>query len=93
LGILNSKVFAYYYASVSTLMRGGYFRFFSQYVEAAPIPEADPEVKNQLAELVTQRMGLETGTAEANALEQAIDAVVYGVYGLTKEEVGVVEGK
>lgn len=92
LGILNSKVFAYYYASVSTLMRGGYFRFFSQYVEAAPIPEADPEVKHQLAELVTHRMGLATGTAEAKALEQAIDAVVYGVYGLTKEEVGVVEG-
>jgi hypothetical protein len=46
--------------------------------------------KLRLDELVTQRMGLATGTAEAKALEQAIDAVVFGLYGLTDGEVGVV---
>ena len=85
LAVLNSKVFAYYYASVSTVMRGGYFRFFSQYVEAAPIPVMDATTMAQLDALVTRRIA---GDASAEA---EIDAVVYGLYGLGEEEVKVVE--
>lgn len=87
LAVLNSRVFAYYYASVSTVMRGGYFRFFSQYVEAAPIPTMDAATKAQLDALVTRRMA---GDA---SVEAEIDAVVYGLYGLGEEEVKVVEGR
>lgn len=87
LAVLNSKVFAHYYATVSTVMRGGYFRFFSQYVEAAPIPEASPEIKAELEALVTRRLA---GDA---SVEAEIDRVVYGLYGLNSEEVGVVGGR
>ena len=85
LAILNSKVFAYYYASVSTVMRGGYFRFFSQYVEAAPIPVPDPGIREYLEYAVERRL------AGDEAVEADIDRIVYSLYGLTEEEVGVVE--
>nr|MDA3781044.1 Eco57I restriction-modification methylase domain-containing protein [Bacteroidales bacterium] len=39
LGYLNSKLFNFYFKSVSPSIRGGYFRFFSQYVEKIPIPK------------------------------------------------------
>ncbi len=87
LAVLNSKVFAYYYASVSTIMRGGYFRFFSQYVEAAPIPEPDPAFREFLESAVDRRL------AGDESVETEIDKVVYELYGLTEEEVGVVEGR
>lgn len=86
LAVLNSKVFAYYYASVSTVMRGGYFRFFSQYVENTPIPPMSPEDKAKLDALVSERLAGNT------AMEKEIDAVVYGLYGLGEDEVRVVEG-
>lgn len=94
MGVLNSKVFAYYYASVSTLMRGGYFRFFSQYVEAAPIPIPSERERAELKALVTRRLALEQegSSDEAPGLEEEIDRMVFGLYGLTEEEIGIVEG-
>lgn len=38
-----------------------------------------------------KRLGLEAGP-KAEAVEQEIDQVVYGLYGLTEEEIGIVEG-
>ena len=31
--------------------------------------------------------------ADTSALEAEIDGLVYGLYGLTEEEIGIVEGK
>jgi hypothetical protein len=92
LAILNAKVTDYWMLNISNKIRGGWLDFEPRYLTLIPIAEPSEAEKLRLDELVTQRMGLATGTAEAKALEQAIDAVVYGVYGLTAEEVGVVEG-
>jgi len=32
-------------------------------------------------------------SSDTNALESEEDALVYGLYGLTEEEIGIVEGK
>ncbi len=41
LGLLNSKVLDFYLKRVSTTMRGGYFRYFTQFVEQLPIRPID----------------------------------------------------
>lgn len=92
LALLNARVTDYFMQHTSTKIRGGWFDYEPRYLTLIPIAEPNETEKLRLDELVTQRMGAAIGTAEAKALEQAIDAVVYGVYGLTKEEVGVVEG-
>lgn len=40
LGVLNTSHFADYLRAVSTSIRGGYLRFFGQFMTAAPVPEA-----------------------------------------------------
>jgi hypothetical protein len=37
LGLLNSKLLDFYLKSVSTTMRGGFFRYFTQFIERLPI--------------------------------------------------------
>lgn len=61
------------------------------YMEFVPIPSLLPKVKAQLDKLVDKRLGMEAGPA-AEAVEREIDQVVYGLYGLTDEEIRIVEG-
>ena len=85
-----------------------YLRFFGQYLEKFPIicPSADNEsVRQRLAELVEKLLGAKereaqtSGAAKDNwmrqiaALDRQIDALVYELYGLTDEEIALVEGE
>jgi type I restriction-modification system DNA methylase subunit len=64
LGLLNSKVLNFYLRSVSTQLRGGFFRYFTQFIEQLPIRLINFEVKNdrtnhdRLVFLVEQIMSL-----------------------------------
>jgi TaqI-like C-terminal specificity domain len=41
LGLLNSRVLDFYLKKVSTPLRGGYFRYFTQFIEQLPIRPID----------------------------------------------------
>ncbi len=41
LGLLNSKLLDFYLKSISTTLRGGFFRYFTQYIEQLPIRPID----------------------------------------------------
>jgi len=86
LGILNSKISDYVIRNVSSLKRGGWYDFEPRYLNQIPIVEPSATIKAQLDTLVARRLA---GDA---TVEAEIDAVVYGLYGLGVEEVGVVEG-
>ena len=49
LGLLNSKVLDFFLKKVSTALRGGFFRYFSQYVEQLPIRRLDLTRKEERA--------------------------------------------
>lgn len=51
LGVCNSRVLDFYWQRVSTPLRGGYFRYFTQYLEQLPIAEAAPHQKNAVGRL------------------------------------------
>lgn len=72
-------------------MQGDYFMLSKFYMEKIPVVIPSAKVKAQLEKLVERRLGMKPGT-EAEAIEQEIDQVVYGLYGLTAEEIAVVEG-
>jgi type I restriction-modification system DNA methylase subunit len=46
-GLLNSRLLDFYLKHVSTTMRGGYFRYFTQYIEQLPIRRIDPKKKSE----------------------------------------------
>jgi type I restriction-modification system DNA methylase subunit len=53
LGLFNSKVHWYLISAMSTHIRGGYRRMFTQHIETLPIPEAAPAVASELALLAS----------------------------------------
>jgi type I restriction-modification system DNA methylase subunit len=58
LGLLNSKLLDFYLKKVSTPMRGGFFRYFSQYLEQLPIrlPAAKNKREGNLSKEITERV-------------------------------------
>jgi len=85
LGVLNFSLIDVYFRSLSASIRGGYLRFFKQYVEQLPIPTATPAEQAAIAALVQQVLDAKAAdaTADTAAPEAAIDAAVAALYGVT----------
>lgn len=102
LAIMNSK-----YASVLlTNLRGGDYHIYPEHIRNIPIPSATPDQQAQLAKLADQMIDAKQKLAAAksdsdkNLLEQRVELIdsqinsaVYKLYGLTDDEIKVVEGK
>ena len=105
LGILNSKVFGWIVRTQSTPLRGGYFKFSKQYIETTPIPQPDRLTHDRMVKLVETMLALHPQLAAARtpqeqtvlerqlaATDTQIDRLVYDLYGLTADEINLVEG-
>jgi len=110
LALLDSAPALFYFKSVCSVLgdeeRRGRLRFFGQFLERLPIPAADKNAENRLAELAKRRTELEavrpplpprgkrrtkTPTPpEIAALDREIDAIVAALYGLTEKELDVI---
>lgn len=110
LGLLNSKVLDFYLKSISTVLRGGFFRYFTQYIAQLPIHRIDvsnPQsmcLHDRMVSLVQLMMDLHKRLAEVHAghertalqrqveaTDRQIDQLVYELYGLSEEEIRLVE--
>ncbi|ALG68829.1 Eco57I restriction-modification methylase domain-containing protein [Beggiatoa leptomitoformis] len=54
LGLLNSSVEEYIFTALSTIARGGFYRYKTQYVETLPIPPATDSQKSHIGQLAEQ---------------------------------------
>ena len=89
--LLNSSTMFWFYTKISTVIRGGGVRFIAQYVSQLPIPSASVEAKVRLAELAegaTKVKGAELAEGEGE-----INRIVFGLFGLSAEEVALVTGE
>jgi hypothetical protein len=110
LGLLNSPLLFRYLVSIGTSLRGGYVRFWTQFIEQLPIRRIDfsnatDVVRHDcMVKLVEQMLQLhkQQGAAKSDddrelyqrqidATDREIDNLVYELYGLTKEEIKIVE--
>ncbi|MBW6479642.1 MAG: Eco57I restriction-modification methylase domain-containing protein [Bacteroidales bacterium] len=89
LGYLNSKLFLFYFRSISNSIRGGYLRFFTDYMINCPIPKSFDVLENKTLQILTLKKS--NPSADTSALENEIDQLVYELYGLTEEEIRIVE--
>ena len=73
----------------------GVSRWINNHVKGFPIPEVADEEQATLIGLVKRILSAKQGDPFANtsALEVRIDQLVYKLYGLTDEEITVVEGR
>jgi type I restriction-modification system DNA methylase subunit len=106
LGFINSSVFHFIFSRLTNSIRGGYLRFFSQYMERVTIPIINDRSKKEIEILVinmislNEELQLEKLPDKLDQLksriqytDQRINELVYKLYGLTEEEVKIVEGK
>lgn len=104
LGIMNSKVFHFCFSKISSVIRGGYLRFKRQYLERIPIVES-VEHRDTLIKYVEMmlQLNLEIKNTELpnhkdyintklSHFDTKINEIVYQIYGLTEEEIEIMEG-
>jgi len=93
LALLNSRLMDWWYQKL--IPEKG--RIFAEVkvvnLEQLPIKNISSENQQPLIPLVSQILSLkkENPAADTSALEREIDALVYRLYGLTEEEIGVIE--
>ncbi len=111
LGLLNSKLLWFYISNTGNVLRGGYFRFKTNYLSNFPIRVVDFQypndikLHNKMTDLVDQMLGFHSALKETktphdkeaiqrqiDAADRQIDNLVYELYGLTDEEIEIVEG-
>jgi hypothetical protein len=91
--LLNSKAVTFFFRTF--YMGGelvGKIRYKKAFVENIPIPDPSDIVKNRIEVLVDQIIELKKQDQDTTAMEEEIDQMVYDLYGLTDEEIKVVEG-
>lgn len=94
LAILNSQLFDWYarhkFQTLNDPWTGGGLRFFVQYMRSVPIVDRTALQKAALSRLVGRILiGLKGD--KVRDLEKEIDAQVYQLYGLTNEEIALIE--
>jgi hypothetical protein len=111
LGLLNSNFLWWFLSNTGTMLRGGYFRFKTNYLRPFPVrtinsdSPTDVACHDRMVALVDRMLDLHKNLAAASipadkalyerqieATDRQIDALVYELYGLTDEEIAIVEG-
>jgi hypothetical protein len=93
--LLNSKLLFFVLYRESNKFRGGYITCTKQYFENLPIKLITPSAQKKFVKLVDKILIAKNGDrhADTSELEKAIDRLVYQLYGLTEEEIKIVEGE
>jgi len=104
LGVLNSKAFGWLVRTQAHHSAVGNVKFSKQYIETAPIPPADAGWGNRNGKLWTSMLDLKRPggrgedapgttvlTRRIETTGMRIDRLVCGLYGLTDDEIRLVE--
>ena len=93
LGLLNSKAIQFYLDIIAETSGMGTTRWINKYVKEFPIPNTSPTLQNPINDLVAQVLaGKQTDPiTDTSAFEAEIDRLVYDLYGLTEQEIRIVE--
>ncbi|MBN2825894.1 MAG: class I SAM-dependent DNA methyltransferase, partial [Campylobacterales bacterium] len=93
LALLNSKIISYYYNFISSTLGTGGNRAFKIFIELLPIPKISKEAQKPFETLVDKIIELKAQNQDTTELENQIDTMVYQLYGLSEEEIAIVEGE
>ncbi len=95
LAIANSKLLWWFLKTTGDTLQGDARTFKTNYLNPFPLPkEVDKNIENNISEKVENVLAIkkQSPTADTTSLESEIDQLVYELYGLTEEEIEVVEG-
>jgi hypothetical protein len=89
LALINSQLMDFYYESVY----GGFIDVYPNNLKELPIPQPSEKSQTLLITLVDRILAKKKSGEDTTEEEAEIDSLVYALYGLTEEEIAVVEGR
>jgi len=94
LAMLNSRLISYWFVhKFGKMQRGVFPQFKANELASFPIPKIPETEQQPFIELVDKIIADKKAGNDTSALEREIDVLVYGLYGLSEEEIAIVEGK
>lgn len=95
MAVLSSKLgFYIFYNFYSEITLGDVgFQYRKSSLEEFPIPEVDKKTEKEIVNLVEKVIEGKKKGIDTREFEEEIDKIVYGLYGLSEEEVGIIEGR
>ena len=92
MAILNSHLLWWFLQQTGTVLANNYFRFMPRYIEAFPIPEiTNIDETKPIEDLVDKVITDKKKNIDSIYLEKEIDKLVYQLYGLTDDEIAIIE--
>ena len=94
LSILNSRPISFWFAQkYGKLQRGLFPQFKINELASFPIPSCTDEQEKQLAELAKKIMLVKKtdSLSDTSSMESEIDSLVYKLYGLSEDEISVIQ--
>ena len=94
LGLLNSKLLHYYFGFIGVMTAGGAYTLKAATIESLPIAVGTREQQKEIALKVDSILNTkaEDKQADVSSTENEIDHLVYELYGLSEEDIKIVEG-
>jgi len=96
-GLCNTRVFMFVYDLLFGALRmsGGYYQFQSPQLRVMPVPSVKPREQERVSSSVRRIMTSKRKNlnADTSKLEDELESVVCQLYGLTKDEIAIVEGR
>ena len=94
LGLLNSKLLHYYFGFIGVMTAGGAYTLKAATIESLPIAVGTREQQKGIALKVDSILNTkaEDKQADVSSTENEIDHLVYELYGLSEEDIKIVEG-
>ena len=90
LAILNSSICWWFLQNTGTVLANGYFRYKPTYLNPFPLPLITKETDAPLKALVCALLN-ETNYQTRLTLENSINEYVYQLYGLSREDINLIE--
>lgn len=93
IGVFNSSLFLFALSYKDTqLGDGGAWRHYKYNLEAMTVPIPNEDIENNIVELVDKIILAKKDNKDSSALEDEINKIVYSLYGLTDNEIRIIEG-
>ena len=93
LGLLNSNLLHYYFGFIGVMTAGGAYTLKAATIEALPIAIGTKEQQAEISLKVESILNAKAKDkqADVSSIEKEIDLLVYNLYGLSKDEIKIVE--
>ena len=95
LAVANSKLLWWFLKTTGDTLQGDARTFKTNYLNPFPLPQfVEQRIENEISDLVINiiEQKKQNDDAETTTLENQINQLVYDLYGLTEEEIKIVEG-